>query len=50
MLNRIIGEIESYLASPIRDAQSGCEQDERRFLRELLEQLKAQRDLAGAVR
>jgi hypothetical protein len=49
MLNRIIGEIESYLSSPMRDAGCESEIEERRFLQELLEQLTVQRDLAGAA-
>jgi hypothetical protein len=49
VLNRIIGEIESYLLSPMRDAGCESEIEERRFLRELLEQLRTQRSLAGAV-
>jgi hypothetical protein len=50
VLNRIIGELEWFLSLPLRDPQSGCEQEERRFLRELLEQLVAQRDREDAVR
>ena len=50
VLDRIIGEIEWFLSLPRRDAGSESEIEERRFLRELLEQLRAQRDLAGAVR
>jgi hypothetical protein len=49
VLNRIINEIEWFLSLPMRHAGSETEIEERRFLRELLEQLKVQRDLAGAV-
>jgi hypothetical protein len=42
MLNRIIAEIESYLASPMKDARDGWEYQERAFLRDLLDQLVSQ--------
>jgi hypothetical protein len=45
-IDRMITEIENYLATPMNDAQSVWEQDERRSLHELLEQLK--RDKAEA--
>jgi hypothetical protein len=40
----MIGEIEAYLASPMRDAECGWEKQERSSLHELLAQLKAERD------
>ena len=42
MLSRMIGEIESYLSSPMRDAEDWWEQEERLTLCDLLAQLKAQ--------
>jgi hypothetical protein len=42
MIGRMIQEIESYLASPMRDAGDSWEIAERRFLRDLLSQLQAQ--------
>jgi hypothetical protein len=42
MIGRMIQEIESYLASPMRDAGDSWEIEERRFLRGLLSQLQAQ--------
>jgi hypothetical protein len=49
MLSRIIDEIQAYLASPMRDAEDWWEQEERLTLCDLLAQLTAQRDRAGAV-
>jgi hypothetical protein len=42
-IDRMIAEIESYLKTPIKDAQSVWEHDERRSLRDLLEQLKREK-------
>jgi len=42
MISRIIFEIESYLASPMKDAGDSWEQQERRFLRDMLDQLVSQ--------
>jgi hypothetical protein len=42
MIGRMIQEIESYLASPMRDAGDSWEIEERRFLRGLLDQLQMQ--------
>jgi hypothetical protein len=42
-IDRMIAEIESYLAHPMKDAVSFWEQDERRSLHELLEQLKQEK-------
>ena len=42
-LDRMIAEIESYLDFPMKDTKSEWEQEERRFLRELLEQLKQEK-------
>lgn len=39
-IDRMIAEIEAYLATPMKDAESFWEQEERRSLHELLEQLK----------
>jgi hypothetical protein len=50
VLNHIIGELESFLMSPMKDPEDWWEQEERMFLCDLLSQLTAQRDLAGAVR
>jgi len=49
MLSRMIGEIESYLSSPMRNAGDWWEQEERLTLCDLLTLLTAQRDMAGAV-
>jgi hypothetical protein len=50
VLNRIIHEVESFLMSPMKDPEDWWEQEERIFLCDLLAQLIAQRDLAGAAR
>jgi hypothetical protein len=42
MLSRMIQEIDSYLASPMRDATDSWEIEERKFLRYLLSQLQTQ--------
>jgi len=42
MISRMILEIESYLMSPMKDGGDLWELDERRFLRDLLSQLRAQ--------
>jgi hypothetical protein len=39
-IDRMIAEIENYLACPMKDTESFWEQEERRSLHELLEQLK----------
>ena len=44
MLSRIIGDIESYLMSPMKDPEDWWEQEKRIFLCDLLAQLKEQRD------
>jgi hypothetical protein len=44
--DRMIAEIESYLAIPMKDAESFWEQEERRSLDELLEQLKERKSKA----
>ncbi len=41
MLSRVIQEIDSYLASPMRDATDSWEIEERRFLRYLLSRASA---------
>ncbi len=46
-IDRMIAEIEAYLASPMRDAWSSWEQEERGFLHELLEQLKEKKSKEG---
>jgi hypothetical protein len=43
MIGRMITEIQDYLSSPMRDAQSPDEQEERRSLCELLALLKSER-------
>jgi hypothetical protein len=40
IVGRMIAEIESYLSSPMRDAESFWEREERRSLCELLTRLK----------
>lgn len=40
MIGRIVAEIELFLASPMRDAESSDEQEERRSLCELLALLR----------
>ena len=45
-IDRMITEIESYLAFPMKDAESFWEQEERRSLHELLEQLKERKNQA----
>jgi hypothetical protein len=42
-IDRMIAEIESYLKTPMKDAQSAWEQDERRSLHEILDQLKREK-------
>jgi hypothetical protein len=42
-IDRMIAEIESYLKTPMNDAQSVWEQDERRSLHEILEQVKREK-------
>jgi hypothetical protein len=42
-IDRMIAEIENYLAFPMKDAESFWEQEERRSLHELLEQLKREK-------
>ena len=42
MISRMIGEIESYLTSPMKDSEDCWEIEERRFLRGLLSQLQTQ--------
>jgi hypothetical protein len=42
-IDRMIAEIESYLATPMKDAGSFWEQEEWRSLHELLEQLKREK-------
>lgn len=39
-IDRMIAEIEAYMALPMKDAESFWEEEERRSLHELLEQLK----------
>lgn len=46
-IDRMIAEIEAYLATPMKDAEPFWEQDERRWLQELLEQLKDRTRKAG---
>jgi hypothetical protein len=46
-IDRMIAEIEAYLASPMKDAGSFWDQEERRSLHELLEQLKERKNQAG---
>ena len=43
MISRMILEIESYLMSPMKDAEDSWDMEERRFLCDLLSQLQAQR-------
>ncbi len=43
IIDRMIAEIENYLACPMKDAESTWEQDERRSLHEILEQLKREK-------
>ena len=38
-IDRMIAEIEAYLATPMRDAESFWEQEERRSLQEILQRL-----------
>ncbi len=45
-IDRMIAEIESYLATPMKDAEAFWEQEERRSLHELLEQLKERKSKA----
>lgn len=45
-IDRMMAEIEAYLASPMKDAESIWEQEERRLLHELLEQLKREKSKA----
>ena len=45
-IDRMIAEIEAYLAFPMKDAESFWEQEERRSLHELLEQLKERKSKA----
>jgi hypothetical protein len=42
-IDRIIREIEAYLATPMKDERSFWETEERRSLHELLEQLKVEK-------
>jgi len=42
-IDRMIAEIEAYLACPMKDAQSFWECEERRSLHELLAQLKREK-------
>jgi hypothetical protein len=42
-IDRMIAEIEAYLECPMKDAESPSEEEERRLLYELLEQLKAKK-------
>jgi hypothetical protein len=42
-IDRMIAEIESYLAFPMKDTESEWEQEERRSLHEILEQLKQEK-------
>jgi hypothetical protein len=44
MLSRMITEIESYLASPMRDTEDWWEQEERISLCDLLATIRARRD------
>lgn len=46
-IDRMIAEIEVYLATPMRDAGSVWELEERRSLQELLEQLKDRKRKTG---
>ena len=46
-IDRMIAEIEEYLAIPMKDAGSFWEQEERRSLQEILEQLKDRKRKAG---
>ena len=46
-IDRMIAEIEAYLAIPMKDAGSFWEQVERRSLQEILEQLKDRKKAAG---
>lgn len=46
-IDRMIAEIEAYLASPMKDTESYWEKEERRSLHELLEQLKERKGEAG---
>jgi hypothetical protein len=50
MISRMILEIESYLMSPMKDAEDSWEQEERIFLCDLIAQLRAQRDRMGVAR
>jgi hypothetical protein len=45
-IDRMIAEIESYLKFPMKDATSEWEQEERRFLHQLLTQLKQEKTKA----
>jgi hypothetical protein len=49
VLNRIIHELELFLMSPMKSPEDWWEQEERIFLCDLLAQLIAQRDRAGAA-
>jgi hypothetical protein len=42
-IERMIAEIENYLACPMKDAESRWEQDERNSLYEILERLKREK-------
>jgi hypothetical protein len=46
-IDRMIAEIEAYLATPMKDAESFWEQEERRSLQEILDQLKDRKREGG---
>lgn len=46
-IDRMIAEIEVYLATPMRDGASFWAQEERRSLQEILQQLKDRKREAG---
>jgi hypothetical protein len=46
-IDRMIAEIQSFLALPLKDSESFWEKEERRSLRELLEHLKQQKATAS---